>query len=686
MAAPIDYTVSLPSYPQYTTFQAVLSAISLLESAEDPAETPFQSKYLSRTLWAELQRHFEQKINDFEANSGQISRSEEQEITFSTLQILLLRSIYGLGLNFTNCEEIPSGEKLFYQALELARGVQLSGAVQGADFLLEMYLMSLIDSGNQLGIIWSNRSELAKAKEYLLGAQEKYLGCKERIKLDNDNLLRLHTQTLFYLAQIYSKLNRRELSAIYCHLCLIRQLNSRKTQESSENNAEQFNSVEFVQNCIGLSYYYTGLAQFQQAIHCLQAAKCFLPDQSFLSARNSTETKANSPNSSVSEGQLQLAADLSRAFGIFYLKQMKEAKKLRLEIDNKGSEEEEIPEAAEEDVEEGEEGKKEKNLPPNDLEKATIYTEKQYILDRSGSKPVQGHSNSTNNSNNGSNNDNQGKHSELLLFPGLDLPFPAPITVEATYSFASSAFKSTLLWLTRATNYYELNGFVSDHIPIVQDMSLAYKLLIFFENDSGRAAKMHKRRLDLLQPIMKDLSQAAYLEFYQQLSDEIAQIYTEMIGIKQKLQQQSNEPRRKAELQQKINELALKAIAVYDNWCSTWLEKGSTPQTPLFKKELNEEPVYQRYFLNAKFQIAHLFNKIYVDQAQTLLEFQRRALETFQFIIELAKKWENTLEKGALKGELDIANQMVELLPLKMSKIQAHGPFSVAASSSSDNI
>ncbi len=64
-------------------------------------------------------------------------------------------------------------------------------------------------------------------------------------------------------------------AAIYCHLCLNRQL--RQGPFTSSDSLR-----EWVTNCIGLSFFYTGRKMFQQAHHCLLAAQHFIPKEDFL--------------------------------------------------------------------------------------------------------------------------------------------------------------------------------------------------------------------------------------------------------------------------------------------------------------------------------------------------------------------------------------------------------------------
>lgn len=46
-----------------------------------------------------------------------------------------------------------------------------------------------------------------------------------------------------------------------------------------------------------------------------------------------------------------------------------------------------------------------------------------------------------------------------------------------------------------------MDGYVTDHIEILQDHSALFRALAFFEEDLERRCKMHKRRVDMLEPI-----------------------------------------------------------------------------------------------------------------------------------------------------------------------------------------
>lgn len=46
-----------------------------------------------------------------------------------------------------------------------------------------------------------------------------------------------------------------------------------------------------------------------------------------------------------------------------------------------------------------------------------------------------------------------------------------------------------------------MDGYVTDHVEILQDHSSLFRALAFFEEDLERRCKMHKRRVDMLEPI-----------------------------------------------------------------------------------------------------------------------------------------------------------------------------------------
>jgi hypothetical protein len=77
----------------------------------------------------------------------------------------------------------------------------------------------------------------------------------------------IYTHTLFYLAQIYAKLDRKDESANYCRLTLQRQL-----VLFHDKNSKHFDSLDWATNCATLSQYYMTNHDYATARHCLMCA------------------------------------------------------------------------------------------------------------------------------------------------------------------------------------------------------------------------------------------------------------------------------------------------------------------------------------------------------------------------------------------------------------------------------
>lgn len=71
-----------------------------------------------------------------------------------------------------------------------------------------------------------------------------------------------------------------------------------------------------------------------------------------------------------------------------------------------------------------------------------------------------------------------------------------------------------------------LDGCVTDHVHLRQQQSRLYKHLIPFERDEKRQLAMLQRRIDRLEPLQADISQAAYLTFHKEVTgDMIADLF-----------------------------------------------------------------------------------------------------------------------------------------------------------------
>lgn len=62
----------------------------------------------------------------------------------------------------------------------------------------------------------------------------------------------------------------------------------------------------------------------------------------------------------------------------------------------------------------------------------------------------------------------------------------------------------------RAQEYFKLDGYVTEHVQMRQDVSKLYKQLSQLDPDKDRFLAMQERRKELLEPLMTELNPKAY--------------------------------------------------------------------------------------------------------------------------------------------------------------------------------
>ncbi len=234
-------------------FDSVMSLIK--ESPNDPESEPYKSLYKARDHLAVMKDKLTKQC------PVEVKETHAYKATFAHLKLQF-------GLNYVQTEETGRGQECFEQ-------------IVGEFFEMPLAVYPVLNSLNQLGILWANRSEHDQALKLLLQAKTLYDDCKNKPpplstkdvfygNIREDSLRErcfedLHTHTLFYLAQVYSHLDQAKVSAEYCQNTLRRQL---------ETNA--YDPIEWSLNAATISQYYIGVEQFAQARHCLASAHVVL--------------------------------------------------------------------------------------------------------------------------------------------------------------------------------------------------------------------------------------------------------------------------------------------------------------------------------------------------------------------------------------------------------------------------
>lgn len=658
---PADATVTIDQQSVKSYDSGITFIKQLHGRDEDDEKQPFKFKYQARTLITNMRKQLVQLQPQVDAEDSYALRKVKEWLTILD---------YWLGMNYCLTEEWQLGERLLSATLP-----QLT-AVDSQHY---RYTCEILDGYNQLAIVWSNRAEYMKAYENLVVAQKLYYEVRDSresltgsneskveepikdtatdktIRNDDEmyNLLHAnHTLTLFYLAQTLQQLREDQMSALYCSITLNRQLLA---------NAGQFDAVrlEWCRNAMELNAFYCNIHQYDAAYQCLAAAqqqaevKHKLYPLSVL-GRNDEPTRVH-----------LFAADLARKWGDYYLHWLKWSSKQHL-LQQHATDPTSQPAEAGSDDDDDEKPSDDpllKLLNKKQLLSAEQWTEAQRL------RKVAEQQNLQLTASNASLSTPTPKQQHKQLFPTLTLPSPkantpdSPLvdfTAATTYTGARDLFLQALNWYQQALRIYGLDGYVSDHIPIQQDISALYRLLAVYETDRTRQIKMHKRRVDLLDPIQRVLNSHFFLELYQQLCHEIAQIHTEIYELKaQEAPTQYSDAH-----QQKLNSSLLAAISNYQKWLETWLKDRKPPET------LDE--TYQQSYISVLFYVARLYSKLYTTDRKALVSSLQQSLAAYTEVTDTIARFK--VEKE-YPSELDAAEQMMQLLPHKMARVMAVGAF-----------
>ncbi|XP_014916570.1 KIF-binding protein [Poecilia latipinna] len=606
------------------------------ESRNDPENDPFRSKYKAR----ELLREIYCSLKSFEAGEGEEDvggenceqRPPDQPVDGQTedafsqgfsgdspagMRAAKLGAVeYYLGVNHVDTEELSAGQEHLMNCMKMLEKCRVSSE----------NVSLFIHVRNQLGILWAGRDETETAQGFLESAESiyqrymkedgrpptdmtEYFTTEENLLTHQERTKRFelaYTHTMYYLAQVYKNLGENERAATYCHSTLQRQL-----------QLNQFSPMEWALNAATLSQYYITKGRYTEGRHCLAAATVI----SGLAGEVPSEAAAQeSETESERREQLwQKRAEIARCWIKYCLNLLQDAKKL-LE-DNIGEldtdRQDELKRARRQEEEEEEKGRKSALLFGSEDTFDSIASVEEKVM---------------------------------CLFP-LD------------FTEARAVFLVGQNYVTQAKEYFQMDGYVTDHIEILQDHSSLFRALAFFEEDLERRCKMHKRRVDMLEPICNDLNSRYYLLIRRQLMFELAETYNEMMDLKLTLaNRQADNHSLDGHTIKKFNHLCSASAKYFqmflDSLCSP---EGKPPE------HLEEEVL--RPALVARFRVARLHSKLISSSPPVQLENLNRALENYKYVVQYCEAHPEAA--AAVETELELSTEMVGLLPLKINRLKS---------------
>ncbi|XP_053612535.1 KIF-binding protein-like [Plodia interpunctella] len=473
---------------------------------------------------------------------------------------------------------------------------------------------TLINVYNNLGILWSNRDEPEKAKSFLLKAKELYEGfkCTLQMPLPIDHMMnnageaavgdfmlleKAHTLTLYYLAQVYGSLKENLKSAVYCHVTLRRQL-----------QYSDYEPIDWALNSATLSQFFAEQNGFYQSRHHLAAASTIL------------DTYEDSLSASGDDDEVFLAkletlkhrsADVARCWAKYCLLLMT-ASKARL---------------------------------MNDAERMTEAITDMSNLSLDDSENI------------------CGGNMRSLIFPDIDVKkYENKISDKflLTYQDAREVFLCCQTWLNKAKEYYKLDSLASDYVELVQDSSQSYSYLAFFEEDDERRSKMHKRRIDMLEELIKEINPTYYLQYCRQLWYELGEVYSDILNIKlDKLNNTKEKPTPHA--LKKVNMLCEKSIENYDHFLNSVKDKNGMMPSKVDVDLIR--PVISAYAFIGR----NSMKRIAVDKNGQLINV-RKSYESYNAVVEICS---NDPDAAAIMHEeFSLCTEMVKILPIKIKRLE----------------
>eukprot|EP00929_Paragymnodinium_shiwhaense_P087163 TRINITY_DN47445_c0_g1_i1.p1 TRINITY_DN47445_c0_g1~~TRINITY_DN47445_c0_g1_i1.p1 ORF type:complete len:739 (-),score=205.21 TRINITY_DN47445_c0_g1_i1:2-2218(-) len=256
-------------------------------------------------------------------------------------------------------------------------------------------------------------------------------------------------------------------------------------------------------------------------------------------------------------------------------------------------------------------------------------------------------------------------------------PVRLPSCAATAFEPVREIFKIANHYFLKALQYFLLDGWVTEHVKILQELSGMYRLLAHWEKDPKRLAAMLERRVRMLAPLLDLLNPRAYVAFYRQIAFESGETCQELHDVKTRggLRQpedalsddEDEAPVSRGGLQKiaRRNELAKKAVKYYSIFIDSYHTDGKVPESI--------DPDHVRAYLLARMHRARLRCKTKGLAIDEQMEGNKLALWEYEWILNYAARHPECEEKpeiGMIK-ELHFCREMAGMLPSKLNRLAA---------------
>ena len=603
-----------------------LAEVNRLEKVENDVRTPFKTFYEARKILEEKRKTLEKQHETLKTTG--------KDTTPIANAIAVLN--YRIGKNFYTTEENHEAQVNLEKAIlqlapenwineDKASDGEKKGnkQVEASEFswvscLNNPYMPQLIDAYNQIGALWVSRGDVSKAKLNLNRALKIY---ESILKLDDGSS---------------SDDDTSELRSIHIFtLFYLAQVEGQLGNATASSNhvrktlilqrqSEAYDPFEWAINCAQLHTFYYNQNHLREAENCLLCAQEIanneLPDPEF-------EADGKTPVN-IDDDTLRVRCSIWRMWGTLYSKQLQLAKD-NLEI---------------------------RFSDPENLSGFTTQDDKMALVEPS--------------------------ICTLTMQPDVIAKRRAPCVQDITDAkIASEVFKLARVCYEKSLHYFVMDGRVTEHVNVQQEISKLYMYLSAFETAWKRAVGMHTRRVSLLSPLYDELNKNVFVVLCKELSFECGQALQAIQDVHELRSGQAEKGSKKfISATKKADKAGVDAIVHFEKFLG------------LFKTQDGKDPVLMDKdnlpsYLMCKLNIARICGKMHAYGDNTSkVEWLKKSLEHYQFIVDFGKRnIPNALEeqkkdaflegmdtsaiKPIFQEELQHCKEMISLLPEKINRL-----------------
>ena len=257
-------------------------------------------------------------------------------------------------------------------------------------------------------------------------------------------------------------------------------------------------------------------------------------------------------------------------------------------------------------------------------------------------------------------------------------PIASDLTVTLPYAFESARdiFKSAHFHFEAAKKVLKLDGFVTEYVSILQNISLCYKGLCRFEENDKRKLAMQQRRYISLNTIVSELNRDIYTGLSKELYFEIGEICNEMASIRERMIVQKGDNAKITDYV-KYNTISQTSIDAYESFVKSYQNNENNE----WNKDLPTDEV--RPILRSLFHAARLYSRLQSTDTVLTRSWLTKSVDTFQKMGELHAQ--HPAEEVQYDAEIGLGKEMESLLMEKLQRLDIAASSQTSMESFSNN-